>query len=416
MEQRIFEVLDRNVWFWRRHFKGDAKARFESGARLSDSEIYELSQGIKILSRGLTGTRNLLGAPYMEDPALLGAYLLFYWPLSYAQVWTILEDPGLKKQGFSLQGEALDLGSGPGPLSFALLDAGFERSFALDASPRALNLAQELAKQRGPEYRARLQTQVWRRGQKLELKGVFEGARPDIAVYGHVLNEFPGLSERQAVLKDVSLFMQACGADRIRHLVLEPALRQSSRDLLALREAVLGPNTRILGPCFTQKPCPALKLDDQTCHGAVHWQVPGLIQRLAHAARLGKEDLSMAWLVWEEAAQGVWGPEPPTKGDGRDLGPAGGEDLPPVPYRVCSEVLLNKAGFTRYMLCGGEAGGRQTLRAKRELLKSGEPELRKAAQAFFSLRRGDCVLVRKAALRDSGLGLKEDTEIRMLKP
>ena len=48
-------------------------------------DIVEVGAGVKQLSLGLTRDRKLAGARYMDDPKLLGAYLLFYWPVSYAQ-------------------------------------------------------------------------------------------------------------------------------------------------------------------------------------------------------------------------------------------------------------------------------------------------------------------------------------------
>ncbi|MFN0061005.1 MAG: methyltransferase type 12, partial [Myxococcaceae bacterium] len=77
---------------------------------LSAAELRDVAQGVTRISQGLTRERLLVGARYMDDPQLLGAYLLFYWPISYAQGRSILGELG------GLQGRVLDLGSGPGPL------------------------------------------------------------------------------------------------------------------------------------------------------------------------------------------------------------------------------------------------------------------------------------------------------------
>src|SRR4051812_35179225 len=53
--------------------------------RLTPQEVREVGAAVKTLSHGLTRERALAGARYMDDPRLLGAYLLFYWPVSYAQ-------------------------------------------------------------------------------------------------------------------------------------------------------------------------------------------------------------------------------------------------------------------------------------------------------------------------------------------
>ena len=91
-------------------------------------------RGVLHLSKGLTRERALAGAPYLDDPKLLGAYLLFYFPLSYLQGRGVFSELGRRP------GALLDLGSGPGPLAFAGLDAGAREVLAADRSPRALSL------------------------------------------------------------------------------------------------------------------------------------------------------------------------------------------------------------------------------------------------------------------------------------
>src|SRR6266850_6616637 len=78
-------------------------------AALTAAERRDVVEGAQRLSRGLTRERELAGVRYFEDPQLLGAYLLLYWPVSYAQARSILGELG------PVAGAALDVGSGPGP-------------------------------------------------------------------------------------------------------------------------------------------------------------------------------------------------------------------------------------------------------------------------------------------------------------
>src|SRR5947207_3217085 len=106
--------IPRLIAVWRR-------ARRRPGGppdRLTPQEVREVGAGVRKLSLGLTRERELAGARYMDDPALLGAYLLFYWPVSYAQARQAIGELPHRPRS------VLDLGSGPGPLSFAALDAG----------------------------------------------------------------------------------------------------------------------------------------------------------------------------------------------------------------------------------------------------------------------------------------------------
>src|SRR4051794_33129464 len=73
--------------------------------KLTPPELKEVAAGVRRLSLGLTRERELVGARYMEDPALLGAYLLFYWPVSYAQGRQVLGELGRRPR------VVLDVGS-----------------------------------------------------------------------------------------------------------------------------------------------------------------------------------------------------------------------------------------------------------------------------------------------------------------
>src|SRR3954471_24211714 len=72
------------TWRKLRRGKGQAGAGGPDD-RLTPQEVREVGAAVRKLSLGLTRERQLAGARYMEDPSLLGAYLLFYWPVSYAQ-------------------------------------------------------------------------------------------------------------------------------------------------------------------------------------------------------------------------------------------------------------------------------------------------------------------------------------------
>src|SRR5678816_3432348 len=115
--------MPRLVAVWRRHRKLP-----DEPPLLAGREVREVAQGIRTLSAGLTRERTLVGARYLDDPRLLGAYLLFYWPVSYAQARSVLGE--LSRRPHSVP----DLGSGPGPVAFAALDAGASEVTAADRS------------------------------------------------------------------------------------------------------------------------------------------------------------------------------------------------------------------------------------------------------------------------------------------
>ena len=97
--------------------------------RLAPPELREVAAGVRKLSMGLTRERQLAGARYMDDPSLLGAYLLFYWPVSYAQARAVLGELSRRPRA------VLDLGSGPGPLPRSSAERG--RRGSSESTPRA---------------------------------------------------------------------------------------------------------------------------------------------------------------------------------------------------------------------------------------------------------------------------------------
>ncbi len=354
--------------------------------RLTEAETRIAGGAVRDISRGLTGARALAGAGYLDDPRLLGAYLLFYWSVSYAQTRYVIDD--LVRRGIGLPGKSgvLDIGSGPGPVASALSDAGFGPVVACDGSPSALAALSALA-----EGHFHAETRLWRaEGGQLPDTG---DKRFGCVAFGHVLNEIgeknggaSGLDLKSSLVEEAAKRLGPGGFV----LILEPALLSTSRELLALRDILVSRGYPILGPCLFRGPCPALLQDAGTCHAEVRWELPPHVRDLARAARIDKEELKMSYLAI--GAKGASWP-------GRD-------DPGARPFRVVSDPMLNKAGKTRFMICGIE--GRFGLMGK---AGSGFP----AEKAFFSLKRGDVFgLSGGTEKRETGESLSADTRIAPL--
>ena len=148
---------------------------------LLPDELREIGAAVGRLSRGLTRERELAGARYMDEPRLLGAYLLFYWPTSYLQARGTISE--LRRRPRTV----LDLGSGPAPVAFAALDAGAAEVVAADRSARALATARDLARAAGEP----LGTREWN-PHRTPLAALAEGRRFDLVTMGHLVNELFG--------------------------------------------------------------------------------------------------------------------------------------------------------------------------------------------------------------------------------
>ncbi|MBL9039157.1 MAG: methyltransferase domain-containing protein, partial [Archangium sp.] len=222
---------------------------------LTPDELRTVSAGVKTLSHGLTRERKLAGARYMDDPALLGAYLLFYWPVSYAQARATLSELPTRPR------QVLDLGAGPGPLAFAALDAGANQATAADRSRAALDVARALA----AEASEGLATRDWSPERPLP-DGTF-----DVITMGHVVNElYDGdIARRTALVESVLARLTPNGS----LLIIEPALRDTSRALLALRDALVAKGHVIRAPCLYRGACPALVKESDWCHAERTWRL-----------------------------------------------------------------------------------------------------------------------------------------------
>jgi SAM-dependent methyltransferase len=343
--------------------------------RLTPQELKEVGAGVKQLSLGLTRERKLAGARYMDDPKLLGAYLLFYWPVSYAQAREALGELPQRPRA------ALDLGSGPGPVGLAALDAGAREVTIADRSKPALALARALATEAGEA----LATREWDPTRKTPLP---EG-KDDLITLGHVLNELYGAGDeavkpRAALLEQVLAQVKPGGS----LVVLEPALRETSRLLLKVRDLMVEKGYAIRAPCLYRGACPALVKESDWCHAERAWPMPRVVEDIARAAGLHKESLKMSYLVLAPRGEG-W-PEP----------------RPESLFRIVSESLEGK-GRQRYIGCGPEGRVGLALQEKHRTEKN---------ERFFKLHRGDVISVTHTEPRGDGLSLDDRSEVRVLAP
>src|SRR4051795_1923697 len=144
--------------------------------RLAAAEIGRAATAVAALHEGLVGRRELAKVATYGERSHLGAYLLWWWPQTYAKVKSVLRlVPDLSRGP-----RILDVGAGPAPAALALLDALGGEAVALDASEAALSEARSLA------GGAPLRTL---RGDVSVSKSA--GGTFDVAVLANVLSEIP---------------------------------------------------------------------------------------------------------------------------------------------------------------------------------------------------------------------------------
>jgi ribosomal protein RSM22 (predicted rRNA methylase) len=185
----------------------------------------------------------------------------------------------------------VDLGAGCGAMTLGLLatlDLALD-VVAIDQDAPALAIAKpaitDFAARRGVALSITTRTGD---ATKLELP------RADLIVMGTLLNELP----HDAALAVVERALAAIGDDGAV-IVIEPALRETSRALHAIRDAVITRETgHVFAPCTRRAaPCPALTDPRDWCHEDRALQLPPNTASLARLTHLRDSGMKFAYLV-----------------------------------------------------------------------------------------------------------------------
>ncbi len=253
---------------------------------LARGEVRRAADAVLALHHGLIGER-ALARPETYRGELLGAYLLWWWPQTYLKTQAASRMAPMPRAP-----RILDVGSGPAPAALAARDLLGGQTTCFDLSEPALAEARALGVQR--------------------TSSELPQEEFDLTVAANVLSELPDA---------LALVRKLTGTI----VLIEPALRETGRALLRLRDALLAEGFAALAPCLTQKPCPALASAKDWCTAELRWTPPRYFRQLAEATGLRADELlSFAPLILSRTAPapepGVWrvvGVPPPEKGKKR---------------------------------------------------------------------------------------------------
>lgn len=296
------------------------------------------------IHRGLTGSRELIGQSYLADRELRQEYEAEIAPRTAAALEHIFSTVALPEPR-----RVLDLGAGTGAAGRAVV---------------GLYQAAELVSVDKVGGAGMIRADVARTIRPTGVQGEF-----DWIVAAHLLNELALDVEGRARLvigwcRDLLANDGSC-------ILVEPALRETSRALLALRDRLIAAGHRVVAPCLWQGPCPALARDRDFCHAS------------AGAITQGRSRVDFSYLVVRKSG--------PVCGD-KDL------------FRVVSDPMKDK-GRLRVFACG-PVGRLLVTRLDREASASN--------QAFDQLGRGALVKIERAQARADGLRCTAETIVERL--
>ncbi|HSA64423.1 MAG TPA: small ribosomal subunit Rsm22 family protein [Nitrospira sp.] len=328
------------------------------------SGVMREAPAVAELSRLFTKGREVLGTNYLKDPALAAAYLHYFFPVNLCKIQVLLDElpenwqiaPG----GQPLR--VLDLGTGPGTGALAVLDwlrhHGCDSLDGLtvvgvDTSAEALHQARLLwtAYSRQADVRnanlvlheddlAGSAKSGWR-------DDITRRAPYDLVIVANCVNELFGQTT-QAIKARTNLIadLLAMLATEGTLMIVEPALRQTSRALHQLRDQLLREKRcTVYSPCLHEGHCPALIKEHDWCHEERTWVPPRSIQQIDHEVGFIKDALKFSYLL--------------LRIDGKTV-----VERSPDTFRMVSELRTLK-GDTRAWLCN-ELGRSEVGRLDRE--------------------------------------------------
>jgi ribosomal protein RSM22 (predicted rRNA methylase) len=295
---------------------------------------------------GLVGERKLVGSRYLSEAELRHEYEAEIAPRTEAALRRILGQVGFSS---GRPRRALDLGAGTGAAGRAVRGC-FGEAVELVAVDKVA-------------------------GPGILVADVLRGVRPagvsgrfDLIVAAHLLNE---LSERLDLDGRARLVAGWC-RDLLEPdgtcIAIEPALRDTSRALLGVRDRLLAAGLHVTAPCFCQTVCPALRRERDWCHDS------------AEVLIAGRSRVDFSYLVLRQSAATA---------------------VDPSRYRVVSDPIKDK-GRLRFFVCG-IAGRFELMRLDRDRAA--------ANQALDQARRGDVVVLPNVLLQNDGIRLAADSTV-----
>ena len=357
-----------------------------------------LARDVIRLSNLFTRERENLPPGYLTDEGLRRAYIHYFLPANINKIHTPLQELSLHPGNILLKErlQILDLGCGSGTAILGMLKYFSSRREAghplLDFT--AVDAVQENLSETITQF-----THLTRQrpikaslsASKATVERFLTRCRDknsyDIIVMLNLLSElFPGdpqgISKKTRLLKTI---MDKLLAREGSLILIEPALRETSRGLLMVRDGLLHEGFHLYAPCLTEGPCPALIRPKDWCHADVPWEPPELVRDIDRLTGLRKDSLKFSYMIFQKERASL-------------------TDLYGDSFRVVSEPLVSK-GKMEFYVCGRE-GRRLVTRLNKDHSVSNEP--------FEKLKRWDIVQFTGIADEAGRLRILKEPEVILL--
>lgn len=359
---------------------------------MGESEFKALASNVARLSDLLTRERETLHKSYLKDEDLRKAYISYFVPANMHKIHIPLRELSLHPNEI-LRKERLrilDLGSGPGTAIFGILDffaAQKERPslefIAVDPIAENLRDAEKLFQS--------IRERVYADASLSTLRSSIERTKSlpkgpfDMIILSNVLSEVtrPDPERVQRKVNILKVIMKGTLANDGSCIIIEPALRETSREMLEVRDSLLKDGFHAYSPCLMDDACPALGNPRDWCHEDIPWEPPAIIKEIDRLTGLRKDSLKFSYLVIRK--------------DGLSVRDIYGDKS----FRIVSEPLSSK-GKLEFYICG--AGGRR-------LIVRLDKDKSRLNESFEGLKRGDIVSFENMIDVDKRLRIGKDTAV-----
>ncbi len=359
----------------------------------SPEELKSLVSNVSRLSTLLTRERESLPPAYLKDPGLRNAYVRYYLPANEKKVQLALSELALHPGGLLPQDRlrVLDLGAGPGTALLGMLAFFLRQPRRPSLSCTAVDRVAENLRAAGElfaAYCADNSIQAALVPVRAELEGIERAVEGtfDLILMSNVLCELFPLDEDRVNKRTgfVRAVLSRLLSDTGSCIIIEPALRETSRELLAVRDGLAAEGFSVYAPCLATLACPARANPKDWCHEDIPWDPPSLIREIDRLTGLRKDSLKFSYLVLRK--------------DGRSLADLFGRDC----FRVVSEPLRSK-GKIEFYICG--TGGRK-------MITRLDKDRTEANRLFEEMKRG--AIVGFERLIDEGKRFKVGPETEII--
>ena len=361
---------------------------------LTASELKTIASDVIQLSNLFTKERKILPSQYLNNKSLRRAYILYFLPSNIYKIHLPLKELSLhpKKILSKKLLKILDLGSGPGTTILGILDFFSNQKkmpslefTAIDSVAENLSIAKNLFKLFTENINIDASLKTFKIN--IEKAGTIPQDTYDIIILSNILNEL-FYEDNKRIAKRVSFlntiidkFLTPDGSC----IIIEPALRETTRGMLDVRDNLMKNGFKIYSPCLIDEPCPALLNPKDWCHEDIPWIPPVIIKELDKLTGLRKDSLKFSYLVLRKDKLSLT------------------DVLEKNSYRIVSEPLISK-GKLEFYICGH--GGRQLVT---RLDKDETP----SNIQFQKLQRGDIVSFRDLIDRGNRFKIDKGTTVSL---